>query len=140
MRYTLFLSKPDTQGIYSAPIWCFRGLLRLTNVVVPIQLIFNDQTIDTRSVQIKLEGIIVEFSADDLLLIRNESNGGVTGAPVNLRFLPTAHAVSLGGSTFSAKFMTVFRLSLNKFHVYLAFQSLDKYELGKLKRLITEIA
>lgn len=63
---------------------------------------------------------MVEFSGYDLLLIRNKNNGEVTGASVDLRFLPTAHAVSLGGSTFSAKFMTVNRLSLKRLVTELA--------------------
>jgi hypothetical protein len=111
----------------------------MANIDVPIQLTFSDQAIDTRSAQLKLDGVIIEMSAVDLLLVRNENNGELAGAHVSLRFLPTTHTHSVAGSMFSAKFMTLFRLSLNKFHACLAFQSLNTEELAKLKRCIAEL-
>jgi hypothetical protein len=118
---------------------CYRGLIHMANIDVPIQLTFIDQAIDTRSALLKLDGVIIEMSAVDLLLVRNENNGELSVAQVSLRSLPTPHTHSVECSTFSAKFLTLFRLSLNKFHACLAFQSLNKVELAKLKRCIAEL-
>jgi hypothetical protein len=107
---------------------------------VPIQLRSNDLVIDAHSVQVKLDGVIVAMPSIDLLRFKKNSKGAISGTEMVLRFMPTVHMRSIDGSEFEVKLISYCRLSLNKFHVYLAFQSLDKRELGKLKGFVAEFA
>jgi hypothetical protein len=123
-----------------APFWCADEEASVPKFAVPIQLVFKNHVIDVHSVQVKLDGVIVGITSADLLLVKKGNNGEIAGADMVVRFMPTTAMYSIEGSAFKARLMTAFRLSLNRFHVYLAFQALDKSELGKLKRHIAELS
>lgn len=111
----------------------------MPNCAVPIQLTFNNHVVDVHSVQVKLDGLVVDMTSADLLLLKSETHDQIAGASMVMRFMLKTHMSPIGGSEFKVRLVTAFRVSLHKFHVYLAFQSLGKRELGKLRNFITEL-
>ena len=50
----------------------------MASFVTPIQLLCGDHAFDSRSVELKLDGVTLEMSAADVLLVRKANNGVVT--------------------------------------------------------------
>ena len=111
----------------------------MSNYGPPIELKFDDHVIAIRSARVKLDGIIVDMAASDLARIKKEGNGKITGAQLTLRFMPAADRRSVEGTVFAVKPRTAARLSLHRFEVSLAFQSLGKHDLLKLKRFVADL-
>ncbi|MEY4642009.1 MAG: hypothetical protein RLZZ227_2003 [Pseudomonadota bacterium] len=100
---------------------------------------FRNHVFDDPSAQIKLDSVIAEISADDLLLVKRERNGLLTGAGMLIKFMPSALRHSLEKSILKVRLLNVSRKSRGKYRVSLAFHELDKFESDKLKKQIVAL-
>jgi len=118
---------------YSGPI---PGLSTVPRLKTNIEISVKEQVFDVQTIQLKQDGVVVEMSDRDFMRIKNSQNKGCVGIDLLVKFKPTAAQLPIEGSAYQASLVYSFRISHERFHIYLAFKGLDKTALSQLREHI----
>jgi hypothetical protein len=105
----------------------------LPNSKTSIEIIFHQHVFAVRTLDLKPEGVVVELSDADFTQIKSGNNNVAASATLSVRFKETPLQHPIEGEVFQAELVYSFRISLDKFELYLAFRHLDKCAENKLR-------
>ena len=106
---------------------------------IPVLVFSDDRVLKANTINIKRDGVTIVATDTDLSFFKNDSDEVVVGAQMIVKFVPAKSNGLLTGAAFDVRLVNVLRMSVDRFRVFLAFQSLDRIELASLKQYMATL-
>ncbi len=106
---------------------------------IPVLVFSDDRVLKANTINIKRDGVTIVATDTDLSFFKNDSDEVVVGAQMIVKFVPAKSNGLLTGSAFDVRLVNVLRLSVDRFRIFLAFQSLDRIALASLKQYMATL-